>query len=132
MATEIWIISYLALCADVVLNDLINTAGKYGGFKQEFKQRYKNFTQYLMRADSLFDHTFQDDLIFAANGSAVSFDGYRKDANEIIQHVMSYIDKCNTQEGYDQVWGVLDKLPSAGLFSEDEIKRFDYIWGKRE
>lgn len=55
-----------------------------------------------------------------------SYDWFRASANEVAQLVLKTTDRCNGQnnDNLEKVFAFLDSLPSQGLFSDEDIKRF--------
>ena len=56
---------------------------------------------------------------------AASLDGFNEDANEVARLVMLYIDRCSrNNENYEKVFDTLGGLPSANIFSDEDISKY--------
>ena len=60
-----------------------------------------------------------------APGNSSALDGFNEDANEICRLVLLYIDRtARDNEAFSKVFKTLRKLPSTGMFNDEDIARF--------
>ena len=54
-----------------------------------------------------------------------TYDHFNEDCNEILRLVMLYLDRCaGSDSAHLQVFGLLEGMPSSGLFTPEDIQRF--------
>lgn len=111
---------------DILLASIARRLAQFGGMKQEKKQAFNRFTKALKDAAYWFDRAFEGDLEAATCGEWSRLDGYRQDANELIRVMMLYIDRTTTYKTYGEVLEYLRGLPEGGLFSAEDVKRYEF------
>ena len=58
-------------------------------------------------------------------GGVKTYDHFNEDCNEILRLVMLYLDRCaGSDSAHLQVFGLLEGMPSSGLFTKEDIQRF--------
>lgn len=58
-------------------------------------------------------------------GNTNALDGFNEDSNEVCRLVLLYLDRtCRNNESYATVFKTLRKLPSCGMFNDEDIARF--------
>lgn len=116
----------LAQAIDILINSIERRTKKVGGLKQEKKKAFKQFTDLIRSASYWFDRAFEKDLEKATCGEYKKLDGYRQDANELIRILMLYIDRTTTYDSYKRIVDSLKNMPEGGVFSENDIKRYEF------
>lgn len=117
----------LAFSIDILYNDIALRLRPLGGFKQERKRNYGIFTQKVKETLLWYEKCgLDEDFIEAAEGNWKRLDGFRAESNELVQILMLYLDRTGTYEAYDAVVKFLTELPEGGLFSAEDIARFNF------
>lgn len=118
----------ISFCIDILFNDIAGRITSVGGFKFEKKQRFTTFTQKVKEALIWYEKCgFDDDFMAATDGDYSKLDGYRQDANELIRVLMLYIDRTTTTAKYEEIIKYLTEQPEGGIFSQEEIDRFNFV-----
>ena len=115
-----------AQAVDILLASVARRLSAFGGMKREKKMAFNQFRKAVESAAYWYDRAFEGDLEAATCGEWVKLDGYRQDSNELIRAMMLYIDRTTTYKTYGEVLAYLRGLPEGGLFSESDVKRYEF------
>ena len=115
-----------AMATDILLRTIERRLRLFGGLKQEKKQAFKRFSKAVEDAAYWFDRAYEGDLEAATCGVWTRLDGYRQDANELIRVMMLYIDRTTTFKTYDELIAYLKSLPEGGIFSAEDLARYNF------
>lgn len=121
-----------AQATDILLASIGRRLKQFGGMRQEKKQNFNRFTKAVKDAAYWYERAFEGDLEAATCGEWSRLDGYRQDANELIRVMMLYIDRTTTYKTYGEVMEYLRNLPEGGLFSAEDVKRYEFTAKYRE
>lgn len=121
-----------AQATDVILSVVALRVRRFGGLRQEKKKAFNNFKEAVERAAYWYGVAYDGDLADATCGDYRKLDGYRQDANELVRMMMLYIDRTTTWDTCRKVVEFLETMPEGGLFSEKDIKEFDFKAKYRE
>ena len=115
-----------AQATDVLMSSIALRLRRFGGMKREKKLAFGRFCKAVEDAAYWFDRAFEGDLEASTCGDWRKLDGYRQDANELIRAMMLYIDRTVTYQTYEDVIKYLTDMPEGGLFSSDDINKFNF------
>lgn len=99
----------------------------YNQMCEYFKEGCDKFKAALAKASEKYADLDIDNQVWnIVFQNAARYDNFTADAKEILQEVMLYIDRAQTQEGFYDIMRYLRSLPSAGIFPESEVNRFRF------
>ena len=115
-----------AMATDILFQTIARRLQYFGGLKREKKQAFNRFSKAVQDAAYWFDRAYEGDIEAATCGEWSKLDGYRQDANELIRVMMLYIDRTTTFKTYDELIAYLKSLPEGGLFSAEDLARYNF------
>lgn len=102
---------------------LADSASRYmGAGMLSGMNEYCKVTQRAERLCEEFIEPYQNSVM--EESGAEAYDSMRNDAAEAVRMMMLYTDRTRSTEGYASLMEYMCSLPSAGVFSEDDIMRF--------
>ena len=130
-------VAYIAINAvDIIFNDAdrrlrdiyrANGLAAQHGFGYEDLAGLKNYSDAVRKAVYWFEKSIQpriEDCSFVAFG-AKAYDQFRADSNCIAQFLLYLSDRTYKKRGAGEVLEFLKAQPSAGLFDEEDFRRFE-------
>lgn len=115
-----------AQAVDILLASVARRLSAFGGMKREKKMAFNQFRKAVESAAYWYDRAFEGDLEAATCGEWVKLDGYRQDSNELIRAMMLYIDRTTTYKTYGDLIKHMEDMPEGGIFSAEDIARFNF------
>ena len=115
-----------AQAVDILLASVARRLSAFGGMKCEKKMAFNQFRKAVESAAYWYDRAFEGDLEAATCGEWVKLDGYRQDSNELIRAMMLYIDRTTTYKTYGDLIKHMEDMPEGGIFSAEDIARFNF------
>lgn len=101
---------------------LADSASRYmGAGMLSGMNEYCRVTERAERLCEEFIEPYQNTVI--EESGAAAYDSMRNDAAELVRLMMLYTDRTRSREGYEELMKYMCSLPSAGVFSEDDIMR---------
>ena len=95
-------------------------------FHQEKRKYFRQMLAEMKRAWYWYEKLDVDDSIWKATGTARKFDSFTADANELLRLFCLYTDRSHYEEGFQKIFRYLQDLPEGGLFSKEDINRFNF------
>lgn len=96
-------------------------------FNREKRLAYNRFMKCMQDAWHWYEKFGVTESVWEASNRNVSvYDSVRADANELLREILLYIDRSHTNTGFQSIFRFLRQLPEQGLFTSDDIARFEF------
>lgn len=117
----------MAMSSDILINDIEWRLKPFKAMvKQDTKRAFGMYSKCLKDADTWYERSISPVIDATSFGDYNKVERRRQRANEYIQLLMLFIDRCYTQEAFEKVFQTLRSLPSAGIFDESDLDRFHF------
>lgn len=103
----------------------LNKVGEH--FHFEKRQAFNKYKKLMQDAYKQYEKFGVTDSIWEATGeNANRFDDFRADANELLRMIVLYVDRAHYVESFYKIFRFLRSLPPGGLFTEEDVERFEF------
>lgn len=96
-------------------------------FDREKKMMFGRYTDSVRKAAHWYEQIGIDETIWNAIGRTFNgYDNYMADTNEMLRFLMIYIDRTQTEEGFQSLYRYLSNMPKSGVFPDEVVAEFNF------